>query len=197
VPAPQCLDLPESLPPGLLFRPDFLTLVEEQELLAFLRTLTFRTFQMQGVTAKRRIRQFGWHYAFESYQLTPADPIPPEFASIRERSAALAGLDPSAWAEALVTEYAPGAGIGWHRDAPAFSLVAGISLAGRCRMRFQSGTGAARVTSAIELPPRSLYLLTGEARTNWQHMIPPTRELRYSITFRTLRERTNSTQTEP
>jgi alkylated DNA repair protein (DNA oxidative demethylase) len=196
VPAPQRTDLPGSLPLGLLFRPDFLTPGEEQELLAFLRTLAFRTFQMQGVTAKRRIRQFGWHYAFESYQLIPTDPMPAEFASIRERSAALAGIDASAWAEALVTEYAPGAGIGWHRDAPSFGLVAGISLAGRCRMRFQSGTGAARVTSAIELPPRSLYLLTGEARTKWQHMIPLTRELRYSITFRTLREGRTLTRTE-
>jgi alkylated DNA repair dioxygenase AlkB len=197
VAAPKRTDLLESLPPGLLFRPDFLTPIEEQELLAFLRTLAFRTFQMQGVTAKRRIRQFGWHYAFESYQLTPTDPIPAEFASIRERSAAFAGLDPSAWAEALVTEYAPGAGIGWHRDAPAFGLVAGISLAGRCRMRFQTGTGPARVTSAIELPTRSIYVLTGEARTNWQHMISPMRELRYSITFRTLRERRNITRAQP
>jgi DNA oxidative demethylase len=196
VTAQKRTDLHEGLPPGLIFRPDFLTPVEENELLAFLRALVFRTFQMQGVTAKRRIRQFGWHYAFESYQLTPTDPIPAEFASIRERSAALASIDPFAWAEALVTEYAPGAGIGWHRDAPAFGLVTGISLAGWCRMRFQTGTGPTRVTSAIELPPRSLYVLTGEVRTKWQHMIPPTRELRYSITFRTLRERKNLTRTE-
>jgi DNA oxidative demethylase len=179
----------ENLPPGLIFFPDFLTPVEEHDLLAFFQTLDFRTFQMQGVTAKRRIRQFGWHYAFESYQLTPADPIPAEFGEIRARSAELMKIDPFAWAEALVTEYAPGAGIGWHRDAPIFALVAGISLAGLCRMRFQSGTGAARMTCALELPPRSIYVLTGEARANWQHMIPPTRELRYSITFRTLRER--------
>ena len=178
----------EILPPGLLFSPDFLTPTEENELLTFLSALEFRTFQMQGVTAKRRIRQFGWHYAFESYQLMPTDPIPEEFASIRARSADLVDIDPAAWAEALVTEYTPGAGIGWHRDAPAFGVVAGISLAGSCRMRFQTGAGPARVTSAIDLPPRSIYALTGEVRTRWQHMIPPTRERRYSITFRTLRE---------
>jgi alkylated DNA repair dioxygenase AlkB len=183
----------QNLPPGLIFSPDFLTPVEEHDLLAFFRTLDFRTFQMQGVTAKRRIRQFGWHYTFESYQLTPADPIPAELAEIRARSAALMKIDPFAWAEALVTEYAPGAGIGWHRDAPAFGSVAGISLAGWCRMRFQTGTGAARMTYTLELPPRSIYVLTGEARANWKHMIPPTRELRYSITFRTLRERRKPT----
>jgi DNA oxidative demethylase len=182
----------ENLPPGLIFSPEFLTSVEELDLLNFVRGLDFRTFQMHGVFAKRRIRQFGYHYAFESYQLTAADPIPLEFAEIRARSAALMKIDPLAWAEALVTEYAPGAGIGWHRDAPAFGLVASISLAGGCRMRFQTGTGAARMSSALELPPRSIYVLTGEARTSWQHMIPPTRELRYSITFRTLRERSKT-----
>jgi alkylated DNA repair dioxygenase AlkB len=189
VPARKRTGAEQNPPPGLIFSPDFLTADEEADLTTFVSTLDFRTFQMQGVTAKRRIRQFGWHYTFEGYKLTPADPIPAEFARIRARSAALIGIDAEAWAEALVTEYAPGAGIGWHRDAPAFGLVAGISLAGSCRMRFQTGAGPDRVTSAIELPPRSIYVLTGDARTKWQHMIPPTRELRYSITFRTLRQR--------
>ncbi len=176
-----------SLPEGLVFVPEFLTTAEESELLAFITAIEFRTLQMHGVTAKRRIKQFGLHYAFESYKLTPADPVPAEFAGIGARSAAFAGIDPSAWAEILVTEYTAGAGIGWHRDAPAFGIVAGVSLGASCRMRFQTGSGAARLTSAIELPPRSIYLLTGEARTKWQHMIPPTRDLRYSITFRTVR----------
>ncbi len=183
--------MPDSLPRGLIFSPEFLTTAEENDLVAFIGSIEFRTFQMHGVTAKRRIKQYGWHYAFESYQLTPADPIPVEFASIGARSANLAGIDPSEWAEVLVTEYAAGAGIGWHRDAPGFGIVAGVSMRGACRMRFQSGEGASRMTSAIQLPPRSLYLLTGEARTKWQHMIPPTRELRYSITFRTLTKRSN------
>lgn len=177
-----------SLPPGLIFLPDFLTAAEEQDLLAFIKATDFRTLQMHGVTAKRRIKQFGWHYAFESYRLTPADPIPANFAGIAARSAVLAGIDPSEWGEALVTEYPAGAGIGWHRDAPPFGIVAGISLQGASRMRFQTGIGATRKTSAVDLPPRSIYLLTGEVRTKWQHMIPPVREARYSITFRTLRK---------
>jgi alkylated DNA repair protein (DNA oxidative demethylase) len=173
----------------LVFRPDFLTQTEEADLLSFIRTIEFRTLQMHGVVAKRRIKQHGLHYAFESYQLTAADPIPSAFAGIQARSAALARIEPSEWAEALITEYSAGAGIGWHRDARAFGIVAGISLNSACRMRFQKGTGAERVTAALELPPRSIYLPTGDARTKWQHMIPPAKELRYSITFRTLRKR--------
>ena len=179
-----------SLPQGFIFSPEFLTSAEEHDLLAFFSTVAFRTLEMYGVTAKRRIQQFGWHYAFESYQLTPADPIPANFAGLAARSAALADIDASEWSEALVTQYPLGSGIGWHRDAPVFGVVAGISLQGACRMRFQTGTGAARMTSAIALPPRSIYVLTGEARTKWQHMIPPVREPRYSITLRTLRSQT-------
>jgi alkylated DNA repair dioxygenase AlkB len=181
----------EALPPGLIFSPDFLTELEESDLLAVIRAIEFRSFEMHGVTAKRRIKQFGWHYAFESFQITSADPIPANFAGIAARSAKLAGIDPSEWAEALVTQYPVGSGIGWHRDAPPFGVVAGVSLLGRCRMRFQTGTGSSRITSALELPPRSVYVLTGDARTKWQHMIPPLHEQRYSITLRTLRKPRN------
>lgn len=126
---------------------------------------------------------------FEQLQLTPADPIPANFAGVAERSVALAGILHSEWAEALVTQYAVGSGISLHRDAPAFGVVAGISLQRTCRMRFPTGTGPNRITSAIQLPARSIYLLAGEARTKWQHMIPPVKEERFSITFRTLRKR--------
>ncbi|MBV8865714.1 MAG: alpha-ketoglutarate-dependent dioxygenase AlkB [Acidobacteriaceae bacterium] len=177
-----------SAPPELIFQPDFLTVAEERDLLAFIERIEFRTLQMQGVTAKRRIRQYGWHYAFESYQLTPADPVPDEFTTLRRRSADLAGIHASEWTEVLVTEYTVGAGIGWHRDAPVFGIVAAISLRGACRMRFRTIAATARTTFAIELPARSIYLLMGEVRSKWQHMIPATRELRYSITFRTLRK---------
>jgi alkylated DNA repair protein (DNA oxidative demethylase) len=116
-----------NMPSGLILIPDFLTASEEGDLLAFIRGIEFRTLQMHGVTAKRRIKQYGSHYAFETYRLTATEPIPNEFEAIRARSATLAGIDASQWAEVLVTEYASGAGIGWHRDAPAFGIVAGIS----------------------------------------------------------------------
>jgi alkylated DNA repair dioxygenase AlkB len=185
-----------DLPAGFVFVPDFLTAEEEANLVDFIRTLPFRTFQMHGVTAKRRIVHFGWHYSFESYRVTETEPLPAVFEPTRERAAALAGIEPHAFSEALVTEYEPGAGIGWHRDAPPFGIVAGISMAGLCRMRFQRGKGVAREVTAIELPPRSIYLLTGEARSDWEHTIPATKELRYSLTFRTVKRERPSTLRE-
>ena len=176
-----------TLPEGFVFVPEFLSLQEEQSLLEFVRRLDFHYFQMRGVTAKRRVVSFGWHYSFESYKATEADPVPDPLLPVRERAAAVAGIQPATFSEALVTEYRPGAGIGWHRDAPPFGIVAGISLGATCRMRFQKGKGEQRVVTAVELTPRSLYLLTGEARTKWEHTIPAVKELRFSLTFRTMR----------
>jgi alkylated DNA repair dioxygenase AlkB len=99
----------------------------------------------------------------------------------------LAGVSAEDLAEVLVTEYPPGAGIGWHRDAPMFGVVIGISLLGACRFRFQRGRGAAREARVVTLEPRSAYVLNGAARRQWQHSIPPAKERRYSMTFRTLR----------
>jgi alkylated DNA repair protein (DNA oxidative demethylase) len=175
-----------NLPDGFVLAPDFLTEAEEAELLQLISGLSFGSVKMRGAVARRRVAQFGLHYAFESFRLTPAPPLPAQFDSIRRRSAEFAGVSGEDFAETLVTEYPPGAGIGWHRDAPAFDIVAGISIAGPGRIRFQRGVGADRVTSAVILPRRSLYLLTGPARFQWQHTISPVRELRYSITFRTL-----------
>ena len=108
---------------------------------------------------------------------------------MRERVGELAGVAPAELVEVLLTEYSPGAGIGWHRDAPMFGVVAGVSLLGACRFRFERGKGEERETRAVTLAPRSAYLLTGEARAAWRHCIPPAKELRYSVTFRTLRTR--------
>jgi 2OG-Fe(II) oxygenase superfamily len=79
---------------------------------------------------------------FESYQLTPAAPVPDELLSLQRDAALLAGVEPPEFSEVLVTEYPPGAGIGWHRDAPHFGIVAGVSFAAPCRMCFRRGETA-------------------------------------------------------
>jgi DNA oxidative demethylase len=144
---------------------------------------------MRGQTARRRVRHFGLRYDYESYKLSPAEQFPQQFDWLRERCAELADEKPERLVQALVTRYPPGAGIGWHRDAPRFGpKVMGVSLLSGCRMRFDSGTGDARKVFDLELEPRSAYVIGGAARSDWRHSIPATAELRYSITFRTLRE---------
>jgi alkylated DNA repair dioxygenase AlkB len=176
-----------EIPEGLLFKPDFLTVQEEHDLIALLQTLPFYEFKLHGVAAKRRVLHFGLRYALESRVLSPAPEIPMEFEPLRRRAAEFAGVVPNEFSQILVNEYRPGAGIGWHHDSPAFGIVAGISLGATCTMRFQHGSGEDRRTAAVELPSRSIYLLTRDARNLWQHRIAPIHELRYSITMRTLR----------
>jgi alkylated DNA repair dioxygenase AlkB len=175
-------------PEGLAFQSDFLTVQEERDLLALLQTLPFYEFKLHGVAAKRRVLHFGLRYALDSRVLSTAPEIPSQFEPVRHRAAAFAGVAPDDFSQILVNEYRPGAGIGWHLDSPPFGIVAGISLGTTCTMRFQHGSGEEGRTAAQELPSRSIYVLTGDARNLWQHRIAPVRELRYSITFRTLRK---------
>jgi alkylated DNA repair dioxygenase AlkB len=175
-------------PEGLLYVPDFLTEAEEHELLSHVREVAFAEIRMHGQVARRRTAHFGWLYGYESWQVEPGPPIPDYLLALRARCAQWMEEAPERLVEALVSEYPPGATIGWHRDAPMFGpKVVGVSLGGTCRMRFQQGKDEARRTYALELGPRSAYLLSGAARSAWQHSIPAVKQLRYSITFRTLR----------
>jgi alkylated DNA repair protein (DNA oxidative demethylase) len=176
-------------PPGLRYVPDLVTASEEAELLAGLRALDFAAVEMRGQVARRRTAHFGWVYGYESWRITPGPPLPAFLEPLRARCAALLAVEPGALAETLVTEYPPGAAIGWHRDAPQFGPVIGVSLLSACRMRFRRGTGPARRVHAVVLEPRSAYVLDGDVRWRWQHHIPPMRASRYSVTFRTLRGR--------
>jgi alkylated DNA repair dioxygenase AlkB len=184
------------LPPGFLYRSDFISEDEDRRLVRLIADLQFSAVVMRGVAAKRRTAHFGRSYEFESFKLGPAPPIPEFLLPLRERAASLTAHRPDEFAEALVSEYSPGAAIGWHRDAPPFEVIVGISLLAPCTMKFRpwpvSRKGAVlggRRTRPLSqtLEPRSAYVIDGEARSNWQHHIPPARALRYSVTFRTLR----------
>jgi alkylated DNA repair protein (DNA oxidative demethylase) len=156
---------------------------------AVLEMLDFREFSMRGQTALRTVRHYGYDYGYESWDLVPGDPLPAEFMWVRERAAEVAEVPPDDLAQALVTRYPEGAGIGWHRDAPMFGpKIVGVSLLSPRRMRFQRKIGGTRRIWDLELEPRSAYVLAGKSRSAWQHSIPAAKSLRYSITFRTLRE---------
>jgi alkylated DNA repair dioxygenase AlkB len=176
-----------SLPDGFLYQPDFLTKAEEASLLRTFQSLPFEVFDFHGYKARRRIVEYGWEYDFGSRQASATQPIPDFLIPVRERAATFAGIGPEKLVEAVVTEYPSGAPIGWHRDVPQFETVLGVSLASSCQMRFKPYRGEGKRVSAI-LEPRSLYLLRGPARWNFQHSIPAVEQLRYSITFRSLRE---------
>jgi alkylated DNA repair protein (DNA oxidative demethylase) len=179
-----------QLPAGLVYEPALLSEEEERRLLDRFATLRFDEIRMHGVVAKRTAKHYGLDYDYERRGvIEAAEPVPDWILPLRVKAAALAELDPEELVEVLVQRYPEGAQIGWHRDAPAFGAVVGVSLLAPARMRFRRDKGGVRRTFELELPPRSGYVLAGEARTAWQHHVPPTKSLRYSITFRTLRKR--------
>ncbi len=143
---------------------------------------------MHGQAARRTVAHFGYRYGYDARTVEPGLALPSELEWVRYRAGSVAGVDAARLVEVLATRYPPGAGIGWHRDAPMFGgTVIGVSLASPCRLQFQRTVGGVRRTHELELAPRSLYVLAGAARWSWQHHIPPTRALRYSLTFRSLR----------
>jgi alkylated DNA repair dioxygenase AlkB len=176
----------------LAYRPAFLAPEEEEALVARLGELPLRAFEFHGFEGRRRTHSFGWRYRFDGSGLERAEAMPDWLLPVRDRAAAWAGLMGDMFEHALITEYAPGAGIGWHRDRSVFGDVVGVSLLAPARLRFRrtaSGAGGAARTwerAALMAEPRSAYLLRGEARTEWEHSIAPMDALRYSITFRAL-----------
>src|SRR3954451_82324 len=180
---------PSEEPEGLVLRGELLTAGEEVALAERLAGLRFDPIVIHGQAARRTARHFGLGYDYESRTPQPGEPVPDWLGPGRARAAGLAGVEPDALVEVLVQRYPVGATIGWHRDAPAFGIVVGVSLCGRCRLRFQRGSGDGRRVWEVPLEPRSGYVLDGAARWSWQHSIPPAKEPRYSITFRTLRRR--------
>jgi hypothetical protein len=183
--------LGHNLPNGFHYQDDFITEADERALLGAMDDVEFSEFEMRGVVARRRVAFFG-----HSYDRVTAGPLPAFLLPLRSTMAQWAGVDAEAFAMALINEYRPGAPIGWHRDAPQYDIVAGISLLSECRMKFRpyrspssTETKSARrsATHQIALARRSAYLMTDEARTAYEHHVPPVAQLRYSVTFRTLR----------
>lgn len=178
---------PPPTPPGFAYRPDLLSEAEEADLIRRFEGLPFAPFDFRGFQGHRQTVAYGSRYDFTHSRVKDADPLPPWFGSLKTRAAAFAGVDDHALVQALITEYPPGAGIGWHRDRPEYGKVVGVSFGSACVLRFRRRAGEQWLRENISLEPRSAYLLDGEARDAWQHSITPGDRLRYSVTFRTFR----------
>jgi alkylated DNA repair dioxygenase AlkB len=176
-----------AYPEGFRYQPELITATAERILIQRIADLPFREFEFHGYVGKRRVISFGWRYDFGDRKIQEAEPIPEFLLELREVAAAFAELPPDHLQQVLVSEYGPGAGIGWHRDKAVFGDVIGVSLKTSCtfRLRRKQGTRWERMSLVAE--PRSAYLLRGPVRTDWEHSIPGVAELRYSITFRNLR----------
>lgn len=182
-----------ELPPGATYLPDFVGAEEEEDLV---RALDAGTWNAE---LKRRVQHFGYLYDYRARMITPDAYIGalPEWAAsvwLRLRSGKHFHMAPD---QMIANEYLPGQGISAHVDCvPCFSdTIASLSLLSSCEMVFRNGKKRER-RSAI-LAPRSLLILSGEARYEWTHEIPARksdvvdgrkmlRGRRVSLTFRTV-----------
>ena len=175
-----------AAPEGFDYWPDAIPAGFEARLAREIEALPFKPFEFRGYLGARRTVSFGLRYDYERRKVEPASAPPEILLRLRDQVARLAGLEPEALMQALVSEYAPGAGIGWHRDRPQFGEVIGVSLVSPCVLRFRREAGAKWSRASAPLAVRSAYRLRGPARDGGQHSIVPMHSLRYSVTVRTL-----------
>lgn len=173
--------------PGLVLVHHAISEAEERTLAANIDAASLAPFQFGQWEGKRLTVHYGSAYDFGRHRIDAAPPLPEWLLAARDRLAPQVGRDPAAFEAALLIRYDPGAGIGWHRDRPQYGEVMGLSLSAPCVFRLRRRTERGFDRRKIELPPRSLYLLTGEVRHEWEHSIAPMDVTRRSVTFRTVR----------
>ena len=171
---------------GLDYRENLITQAQEAQLIERLGGLDLAPFRFHGWLGNRRTQSFGWRYDFDDASFTRTEAIPDWLQAVREKAAAFAGLQPDDFVHVLLARYDPGAGIGWHRDRDVFEEVVGFSLRTSATLRFRQRIASGFRRANLEVAPRSAYLLSGEARHDWEHSIAPGDALRFSITFRAL-----------
>jgi alkylated DNA repair dioxygenase AlkB len=179
-----------AYPPGFSYFPDFISEAEEQRLCELCASLDLQQFRFHGYLAKRKVASYGYDYHFNTRSITEGKPIPEGVKFLAAKVAEQCGCRPEEFAEVLFSEYPPESVINWHRDAPPFDFIAGVSLASDCVFRLRPyDKQKQNRKSIISLPVqrRSMYILRNEARSEWEHSILPVKQLRYSVTFRTLR----------
>jgi alkylated DNA repair dioxygenase AlkB len=179
-----------SYPPGFSYKDDFISEEEERRLCSAVSKLELHTFIFRGFEAKRKVESFGYDYNFNDRSISKGKAIPSEFNFLIDKTAAYLNIGAKDFQELLVIEYPVGSVMNWHRDAPPFELIAGISLLSDCILKFRPyGKSRQGKSSVISLPVkrRSLYVMKDEIRNDWEHSVPKMNRVRYSITLRTLR----------
>lgn len=170
-------------PPGLKLAYEIMTLEEEAQLIGRIQASGLADYAYDAANPRSSM-SYGWKYDFRDDSFVACAPTPEGFGAICETAARFAGVEPGDLAECLLNRYDPGAIIQWHFDKPVWEHVVGISLGAAATMEFRKATADGCQHAAVELRPRSIYLLSGEARHAYQHSLLPVDGTRWSITFR-------------
>jgi alkylated DNA repair dioxygenase AlkB len=183
-------DIGPALPEGFFCSPGFITEAEEMYLAKTIQQFDLQNMKFHEYEAKRKVISFGRGWSFTDQKLKEGNPIPGEFNFLVERIANHLQIPKESIAQFLITEYPVGSVINWHRDAPPFETIVGVSLLCDCNFKLRphdktKQTRAATISLLVQR--RSIYSMTGIAKTAWQHSTAPLNKIRYSLTFRTLK----------
>ncbi|MCZ7579750.1 MAG: alpha-ketoglutarate-dependent dioxygenase AlkB [Fimbriimonadaceae bacterium] len=182
-----------TLPQGIQLLPDYISAEEECELVS----------QVDGGIwsndLSRRVQHYGYRYDYRKRVVDPSMrlgslPYWLQLLALRLHEDGIFAQTPD---QVIVNEYMPGQGIAAHVDCePCFgSVIASLSLCAPVPMVF--GSRRTHEVAEVDLPPRSLLVLSGEGRYEWTHAIlarktdaidgeSRERARRVSLTFRTV-----------
>jgi alkylated DNA repair dioxygenase AlkB len=191
-PAATATVLPIPDVPGLAYLPDYVSADEERELLEAIDREPWLT------EWQRRRQIYGMSYGSAKAEARLLGALPSWAVPLAERVTREGFVD-DAIVNIVVNEYTPGQGIGLHHDFPGFGpTVVAVSLGSPVLLDLVlPGTGREAV---LDVAPRSLWVLGGDARREWQHGIAHRktdvvggrkrpRGRRVSITMRTARRK--------
>ncbi len=130
---------------------------------------------------KRRVQHYGWRYDYKARNVTSDLRIGalPDWLQTYAMCLQQGGLFTETPDQVIINEYQPGQGISAHIDCvPCFAdTIASMSLGSPCVMDFTHSK--TREKSSLLLEPRSLLVLSGDARYVWQHAIAARKTDRY------------------
>lgn len=147
---------------------------------------------------KRRVQHYGFKYDYKARKIDMSMHVGelPEWLKILSENLYREGYMIEVADQVIVNEYLPGQGISAHIDCePCFhKTIASLSLNSGCIMDFMDKNDRTN-KKPLWLAPRSLVVLSDNARYNWLHSIPPRktdefeghkheRKRRVSLTFR-------------
>jgi alkylated DNA repair dioxygenase AlkB len=130
-----------DLPAGFRYIPDVLSPTEERVLVREFERLPLKPFEFHGHQGNRRIYTFGNKYVFAGQEPRADTRIPNYLQPLTDIASQISGMPANAFEQLMVTEYAPGAGIGWHRDRPTYEDIVAVSFLAPCTLRLRRKVG--------------------------------------------------------
>lgn len=178
--------------PGLYYIPECITEEQECQALEYVKQENDEWNKVGTTENARRNLCMGYEYNYMSKDAVKKGlgikGISRKLRKIAEKKCREIG-DCEKFNQCIVNEYHQSQGIGWHIDASVFGdIICCFTVGGATDVYFRKGDQR----ESIIVEPRSLYIMSGESREEWEHSIPKRktisdgrkRETRWSFTYR-------------